>query len=487
MTTFTQLQIRKGIPFLFGILAIAFGVAVGFYAGNTPKLIEALAIIIGILIMILIFSDLDFGLVILIAMNYLRISQIGINYYGAPPTALPLTILLLLAIAVRWILTKEAPRRWLAGSILIGVYGLVVFMSMFVAEDYAQAIDALLVFLGDAVVATTIMMMMQKASSLRGVVWALIACGIFIGSINVFQFVTRTFDNYYFGFAQAGNVMQIVGSYSDYRLGGPIGDPNYFAEILILVIPLAFQQILAEKSIIYRSLAAYSAFICSLALILTYSRGGFLALMIVAGAALILRAPKIGQVLLIISFVIIIFGYIPTKYTDRILTVVDLATNKIDPREEGSFRGRTGAMLTAWNMFLDHPFFGVGINNYPKNYAKYSSSLGIVDTTEVVHPHNLYLEIMAETGLAGIGTFGMILLAVYAGIRNALRIFKRLGRTDLINSTLGISLGLLGYFISAFFIHGSYPRYLWMMIGIGLSLPIVAYNLYNEQISEENE
>lgn len=487
MTVLDQLTTRKGYPVLFGILAVVLGVAVGFYTGHSPSILEAGAIILGLVAVMLIFADLDIGLIILVVINYLRISQIGINYYGAPPTALPLTLLLILAIAVRWILTKEAPKGWLGGSILIGLYGIVIFMSMFVAEDYSQAVESLLMFIGDGIVVITIMMMLQKSKSLRGVIWALIACGIFVGTINVFQFFTGTFDNFYYGFAQAGETMQIVGEYSDYRLGGQIGDPNYFAEVLILIIPLAFQQIWAEKSIIARSLAGYSAFICTLALILTYSRGGFLALMVVALATIFLRAPKIGQILLVLAFVIIILRYIPSKYTERILTVVDLATNRIDPREEGSFRGRTGAMLSAWNMFKDHPFFGVGIDNYSKNYAKYSSQLGIVNTGEVVSTHNLYLEIAAETGLAGLGTFGAIIFSLFIGIRRALKIFKRLERPDLISSAIGIGLGLIGYFSSAMFIHASYPRYLWMMVGIGFSLPIVAQNLLEEKELEESE
>jgi putative inorganic carbon (HCO3(-)) transporter len=319
MTVLDQLATRKGFPVLFGILAIVLGAAVGIYTGRTPSLLEAGAIILGIVVVVFIFTDLDIGLIILVVINYLRISQIGINYYGAPPTALPLTLLLILAIAVRWIITKEAPRGWMGGSVLIGLYGIVIFMSMFVAEDYSRAVEALTMYIGDAIVAITIMMMLQKAKSLRGVIWALISCGIFVGTINVFQFFTGTFSNFYYGFAQVGDAMQIVGDYSGYRVGGQIGDPNYFAEVLMLIIPLAFQQIWAEKSIIARSLAAYSAFICTLTLILTYSRGGFLALLVVAIATLFLRAPRIGQVLLILAFVIIIFRYIPTKYTDRLL------------------------------------------------------------------------------------------------------------------------------------------------------------------------
>jgi putative inorganic carbon (HCO3(-)) transporter len=487
MTSLSQLQSKKGFPVIFGILAILLGIAAGLYLGGTPSLIEAGAIIAGIIIVVFIFVDLDVGLVILIVMNYLRISQIGINYYGAPPTALPLTILLLLAIALKWLLTKEAPKGWMSGTILIGLYGIVVFISMFVAEDFSRALESAIEFISNAVVAITIMLLLQRSRSLRGVCWALIASGIFIATLNVFQFVTGTFDNFYYGFAQAGSTMQIVGEYSNYRIGGQIGDPNYFAEFLILIVPVAFYQIGAEKSIIAKAIASYAAIICTLAIILTYSRGGFLALCVVAFFILVLRAPKLGQVLLILALVVVVFRYIPTKYTERIMTIVDLATNRIDPREEGSFRGRTVAMLTAVEMIKDHPIFGVGIDNFLENYVKYVSKLGIAVSAEPVSPHNLYLEIAAETGLAGLGTFGAILVSLYIGIRRSLKVFKRLNRPDLISSTLGIGLALIGFFSSAMFIHASYPRFLWMMIGIGFSIPIVASQVLEEYELEEEE
>jgi O-antigen ligase len=487
MSTLSQLQSKKGYPIIFGFLAIVLGIAIGLYMSGTPSLIETGAIIAGIVIVVFIIADLDIGLVILIVMNYLRISQIGINYYGAPPTALPLTILLLVAIAVKWLLTKEAPRGWLSGAILIGLYGIVVFLSMFVAEDFSKAFISLTEFISDAVVAITIMLLLQRSKSLRGVCWALIASGLFIATINVYQFFTGTFDNFYFGFAQASTNMQIIGDYSDNRIGGQIGDPNYFAEFLILVVPVAFYQIWNEKKIITKAIASYAFFICTLAVILTYSRGGFLALLIVGFLMLILRAPRLGQVLLILAIAVLVFSYLPTRYTERMMTMVDLVTNRIDPREEGSFRARSVSMMAAWEMFKDHPFFGVGIDNYLENYVEYSSRLGISASGEPTSTHNLYLEIAAETGLAGLGTFGAILLSLFVGIRRSLKVFKRLNRPELFSSSLGIGLALIGFFISALFIHASYPRFLWMMVGIGFSIPIVASQVLEEHEIEEEE
>jgi len=37
------------------------------------------------------------------------------------------------------------------------------------------------------------------------------------------------------------------------------------------------------------------------------------------------------------------------------------------------------------------------------------------------------------------------------------------------------------------FIHASYPRFLWMMIGIGFSIPIIASQVLEEHELEEEE
>ena len=61
--------------------------------------------------------------------------------------------------------------------------------------------------------------------------------------------------------------------------------------------------------------------------------------------------------------------------------------------------------LTAYNIFLNHPIFGIGINNFHKESIKdkyENKKLLKTNFRSSTHPHQLYLEIASETGLTGI-------------------------------------------------------------------------------------
>ena len=64
--------------------------------------------------------------------------------------------------------------------------------------------------------------------------------------------------------------------------------------------------------------------------------------------------------------------------------------------------------LTAYKMFLDNKLFGVGVKNYRNNCnnEKYASGKFPCST----HPHNTYIQILAETGIVGLLFLIFILL-----------------------------------------------------------------------------
>lgn len=64
---------------------------------------------------------------------------------------------------------------------------------------------------------------------------------------------------------------------------------------------------------------------------------------------------------------------------------------------------------SATNMFIDHPIYGVGIDNYYNEYIhNYRSPLS---REKQHHPHNVLLTFLSETGL--LGTFGYVTLFLY--------------------------------------------------------------------------
>jgi hypothetical protein len=68
-----------------------------------------------------------------------------------------------------------------------------------------------------------------------------------------------------------------------------------------------------------------------------------------------------------------------------------------------SMHARQQLWAAAWSMFLDHPLCGIGIHDFVIAYRAYlPPESDLIDARLTPWPHNLVLEIAAETGLLGI-------------------------------------------------------------------------------------
>jgi hypothetical protein len=75
---------------------------------------------------------------------------------------------------------------------------------------------------------------------LKQVVWSLLIGGALIGALSLFQQVTETWDNNYWGFAQVtgrGFTTEetIQGTVTQPRVSGPIGEKNRFAQVMLML------------------------------------------------------------------------------------------------------------------------------------------------------------------------------------------------------------------------------------------------------------
>ena len=79
--------------------------------------------------------------------------------------------------------------------------------------------------------------------------------------------------------------------------------------------------------------------------------------------------------------------------------------------------------------------------------------------------------------------FGAILVFCFLAIQQARKGFRNLLDKNTYDLIGAFSSGLIGYLAAAMFIHGAYPRYLWLLIGIALALPQI---LKTEKQTREN-
>lgn len=146
---------------------------------------------------------------------------------------------------------------------------------------------------------------------------------------------------------------------------------------------------------------------CVMAVIFTFSRGGFLALVVSFLAFAVLQKRlvlAVGGLSLAVVLGLAVVP-VPSEYVDRLHTI-----RTYEEVGDDSALGRIHFWRVALEMAKDNPM-GVGLRNYEAAYDKYDFLQGRFGTERAVH--SAYFQVLAETGFAGLAIY--LLLFVSAG------------------------------------------------------------------------
>jgi|SRR5688572_6289649 len=397
-------------------------------------------------------------------------SKIGL---GIPSPALPLLGVLVFLIIWRIVIYGDRPLGWKrAGIILVVILGW--FFSVLVADNSTLALLKLQKFLENAILAFVVVFFVQKSSAFRRIIWTLLLAGMFMASISVFQSLTSTYGHNYWGFG--GWIEATTGGTSSHRLTGPYGNPNGYAQVLVLLVPLALDRLWHEKNFRLRLLAGYALAVCALTIFFTYSRNGFLTLVFTLGFLVVMRRPKVMPLALSIAMGIILIQFLPASYTQRITTLFQFSSGPGSRVSDASFQGRLSENIAAWRMFQDHPLFGVGLDNFQVNYQTYSRKIGLDSRRDPRAPASFYLELLSEQGLVGFSIFMGFMFVVFRSLWKARELFEDLGMKTEEYMSLAFMSGLAGYMVFYISKNSAYPNVFWILLGIAFSIAQVAEN-----------
>jgi O-antigen ligase len=435
----------------------------------------------------------DRGLVLLVFVLYSHLSARLSAVFGVHRIMSLLSGIMVLAIGLRWLFEGQRPSGWLRPALWMGGYGLVCIASILGAAEPERAWDAIF-FLGKSgLIVMILVVLIQSADSLRRVVTAVLVAGIVMGTVTTVQHLAGMFEYPLGGFGDT-RYGQIVGELHAFRAAGSIGDPNYYAQAMLVVVPLALYRLWSAKRFWRFVLPSWAFFVSMQSVVLTYSRGGVLAVFVMLALLTVVafrRRP--GRVNLAITgaLLIALVPLLPEGYVSRMTGVhqflpgvtdkapVDSTADKtMTARDrlmsEPSFRGRLSENIVSYQMFRDHPVLGVGVNNYEVNYQRYSQQLGLDPRTERRSAHNLYLETLAETGLPGGVVFMTMLCVLLYGARRSRLMLVRSGEVDDAELIAAWTIGAIGFFVAAIFLHAMFTYHMWFLLGIGFALPRVA-------------
>lgn len=243
-------------------------------------------------------------------------------------------------------------------------------------------------------------------------------------------------------------------------------NPNDFAAWLLFFFPLMFTCFLQSKRIIpfvHQRLVVGGVFLCALfVLMLTDSRAAWLSVCLGMAFFLICyvrHMSLVRKVVILCAFIgclVAIFYILPAHVQARILSTFDLNDH---------LKYRISLWKKAWLIIKDHHFLGTGINTYYTITSRYDDYFVRGYITKTMYPHNCYLRMLAEIGIAGFVAFVSILVMFFRAVAQYLR------KENAI--LLGMVAGIVSFLIHSAFDTGLYALQLsalfWFMIGVGIA------------------
>lgn len=226
------------------------------------------------------------------------------------------------------------------------------------------------------------------------------ACSVFSGGVTAWIGILQ----YFLGKAEIRWVDATRFGDIGGRVTSVFDNPNILAIYLLLIFPLALYGAFDPRETPMRRLRlGFFGGAMLLCLILTWTRGAWLALLIVVAFFLLFHSRRTLAVACFLPLPLLAAcSFLPSSIYRRFLSIGDLA--------ESSIRYRLYTWQGVMRMIREHPFgIGVGSRAFSSVYPHYAVS----GTETVVHAHHLLLQISLEMGVVALVIFCTLLVLVF--------------------------------------------------------------------------
>ncbi len=442
----------------------------------------------------------DSATVVVLFLLYANIPVVAYQFHGFPQV-LAGSVVLLLAIPLisiivirRQAVIVDATSGQLVLFLIALIASSMVARSLPIATGYTWdfVLEGLLLYL-------LILNVVRDLSLLRKAIWVILLAGLLMGSLSVYQAVTRSYQNQFGGMAQ--RVLKYDPTGARYgtedmakadRAEGPIGEPNRYGQIMVMLVPLAFLIFRIEKSRVLKAGAFACGGLILGGIVLSYSRGAFLALLLIfvlSAAIGHIRPSQLGGGLMIVLMLLL---FVAPGYIGRVSTILGaegLFSREAEVQPDAVTLGRTTEMLAAFHCALDHPVLGVGPGQYSPFYSELyhqDPEIAFRAIADTRRAHSLYAEMAAETGFIGLLIFLSIPVILLRRLWQ-LRSRFRPSRPELANLATGFGLAIVAYLATGAFLHLSYQRYYWLMLALSGAAVSILSRETEEPFSEDEE
>ena len=255
-----------------------------------------------------------------------------------------------------------------------------------------------------------------------------------------------------------------INAVNDYRLGelalrgvrikGSIGglfdNPNDLALHLVTMFPIALALAFSSRYLLLKLVYFGTALLIVAGIVVTFSRGGFLALLAASSVLLwkLVRSSRWLMPPVAAALVVLFLLFAPGGYKARLST-----------RDDDSAMARFDDFKRSLFVASRHPVVGVGMDNY------------ILFSNSNKSTHNAYTQVAAEMGVAAAVIYVLFILVPFKGLRQIERQSYRVrSERRSYYAAAALQASLVGYMVASFFASVAYLWYIYYLVAYAVCL-----------------
>lgn len=309
-------------------------------------------------------------------------------------------------------------------------------LSVPLALEPGKAFDAFVEFFKVVLIFVVMVNVVRTEKRLK-TLWILVliaSCILCINAINDFR----------------AGILELRGARIKGSIGGLFDNPNDLALHLVTMFPIALALSFGTRNILLKLVYLGIALLIVGGIVVTFSRGGFIALSI-ATSVLLWKLVRSSRWLLppvAAALVVAFMLFAPGSYKTRLST-----------RDDDSAMARFDDFKRSVYVAVRHPVLGVGMDNY----VLFSNSNKV--------SHNAYTQVAADMGAAALLFYILFLVTPFKGLRRIERqSFENKSERRYYYAAAALQASLVGYMVASFFASVAYLWYIYYLVAYAVCL-----------------
>ncbi len=348
---------------------------------------------------------------------------------------------------------KSENLKYFALNKYVYIYAAVYLMATMVSVTRGESLNIGLITAAFVLFYIVVVNAIETRRQLDALVFFMMGAGVLVALYGFYQFLFP---------GKFGGVWVDTDMFSDiaFRVYSTFGNPNVLGEYFLLVIPIGVAYFFTSKKPIMKLIYFGAVSAMMLCLVLTYSRGCWLGIMAAAGVFLVLLDRRF--ILLGILALIAMPFVLPDTIINRFMSIGNMA--------DTSTSYRVSIWFGTIAMLKDYWLSGIGPGQaaYNRVYPAYG-----YNGVSAPHSHNLFLQIMCDTGICGIFVFCLMIIRYFRDTLSAVKNAKTRENRIL---AIGATSSIVGFMVQSMFDYTFYNYRVMIIFWIVLALGVVMAN-----------